>query len=86
MNEETIKLLVGPLTQAFALLGAGICMGFGTIGPGLGEGFAAGKACEAVSRRPEEYANIFRTMLVGQAVTESTAIYALVVALILAFH
>jgi F-type H+-transporting ATPase subunit c len=86
MNEETVKLLVGPITQAFALLGAGICMGFGTLGPGLGEGFAAGKACEAISRRPEEYSNIFRTMLVGQAVTESTAIYALVVALILAFH
>ncbi len=86
MNEETVKLLIGPITQAFALLGAGICMGFGSLGPGLGEGFAAGKACEAISRRPEEYSNIFRTMLVGQAVTESTAIYALVVALILAFH
>ncbi|MCC8107737.1 MAG: ATP synthase F0 subunit C [Planctomycetes bacterium] len=86
MNEETVRQLVGPITQAFALLGAGICMGFGTLGPGLGEGYAAGKACEAISRRPEEYSNIFRTMLVGQAVTESTAIYALVVALILAFH
>ena len=86
MDEETVKLLVRPITQAFALLGAGICMGFGTLGPGLGEGFAAGKACEAISRRPEEYSNIFRTMLVGQAVTESTAIYALVVALILAFR
>ncbi len=86
MNEETVRLLVGSVTQACALLGAGVCMGFGTIGPGLGEGFAAGKACEAISRRPEEYSNIFRTMLVGQAVTESTAIYALVVALILAFH
>ena len=61
-------------------------MGFGTLGPGLGEGFAAGKACEAIARRPEEYSQIFRTMLVGQAVTESTAIYALVVSLILAFH
>jgi F-type H+-transporting ATPase subunit c len=86
MNEETVKLLVGPIIQASALLGAGICMGFGTIGPGVGEGFAAGKACEAIARRPEEYSNIFRTMLIGQAVTESTAIYALVVALILAFH
>ncbi len=86
MSEETVKLLIGPITQAFALLGAGICMGFGTLGPGMGEGYAAGKACEAISHRPEEYANIFRTMLVGQAVTESTAIYALVVSLILAFH
>jgi F-type H+-transporting ATPase subunit c len=86
MNEETAKLLIGPITQAFALLGAGICMGLGSIGPGIGEGFAAGKACEAVGRRPEEYSQIFRTMLVGQAVTESCAIYSLVVALILVFH
>jgi F-type H+-transporting ATPase subunit c len=86
MNEQMIGALTGSITQAFALLAAGICMGFGTLGPGLGEGFAAGKACEAISRRPEEYSNIFRTMLVGQAVTESTAIYALVIALILAFH
>ena len=85
MNEETVKLLVDPIIKAFAFLGAGICMGFGTIGPGLGEGYAAGKACESIGRRPEEYAQIFRTMLVGQAVTESTAIYALVVALILTF-
>ena len=45
-----------------------------------------GQILLAIGRRPEEYAQIFRTMLVGQAVTESTAIYALVVALILAFH
>ncbi|MDR1534583.1 MAG: ATP synthase F0 subunit C [Planctomycetota bacterium] len=77
---------MGPLVQAFALLGAGICMGLGGLGPGLGEGYAAGKACEAVAKRPEEYAQIFRTMLVGQAVTESCAIYALVVSIILVFH
>lgn len=86
MNEETVKLLIGPITQAFALLGAGVCMGLGSIGPGAGEGFAAGKACEAIARRPEEYSQIFRTMLVGQAVTESIAIYSLVIALILVFH
>ncbi|MCL2000964.1 MAG: ATP synthase F0 subunit C [Planctomycetes bacterium] len=86
MSEETIKLLITPAIQAFSLLAAGICMGFGTIGPGIGEGYAAGKACEAIARRPEEYARIFRTMLVGQAVTESCSIYALVVALILVFR
>jgi F-type H+-transporting ATPase subunit c len=71
------------IIRGSALLGAGVCMGLGAIGPGLGEGFAAGKACEAVSRRPEEYSTLFRTMLVGQAVTESTGIYALVIALLL---
>lgn len=71
------------IIRAAALLGAGICMGFGAIGPGVGEGFAAGKACEGISRRPEEYGRLFRTMLIGQAVSESTGIYSLVIALLL---
>lgn len=71
------------IVQGAALLGAGICMGFGAIGPGVGEGFAAGKACEGISRRPEEYSNLFRTMLIGQAVSESTGIYSLVIAFLL---
>ncbi len=71
------------IIKAAALVGAGICMGFGAIGPGIGEGFAAGKACEGISRRPEEYSMLFRTMLIGQAVSESTGIYSLVIALLL---
>lgn len=73
------------LIRASALLGAGIAMGFGAIGPGIGEGFAAGKACEAIGRNPDEAGLLTRTMLVGQAVSESTGIYALVVALLLIF-
>ncbi|HDL90676.1 MAG TPA: ATP synthase F0 subunit C [Thermodesulforhabdus norvegica] len=68
-----------------ALLGAGIAMGIGAIGPGIGEGFAAGKACEGIARNPEEAGLLTRTMLVGQAVSESTGIYSLVVALLLMF-
>ena len=71
------------IMKGAALLGAGLCMGLGAIGPGVGEGYAAGKACEAVSRRPEEYSTLFRTMLVGQAVTESVGIYSLVIAFLL---
>ena len=71
------------IIKGAALLGAGICMGFGAIGPGVGHGFAAGKACEGISRRPEEYSTLFRTMLVGQAVSESTGIYSLVIAFML---
>ena len=73
------------LIRASALLGAGIAMGFGAIGPGIGEGFAAGKACEAIGRNPDEAGLLTRTMLVGQAVSESTGIYALVIALLLIF-
>jgi len=71
--------------RAMAMLGAGIAMGLGAIGPGVGEGYAAGKACEAIGRRPEEAGLLTRTMLVGQAVTESTGIYSLVIALLLLF-
>ncbi len=73
------------IARAAALLGAGICMGIGALGPGVGEGFVAGKACEGIARSPENSGLIMRTMLVGQAVSESTGIYSLVVALLLMF-
>lgn len=76
---------VSPFIKAGALIGAGICMGFGAIGPGIGEGFAAGKACEAIGRTPENAGLLTRTMLIGQAVSESTGIYSLVVALLMLF-
>lgn len=73
------------LIRAAALLGAGLAMGLGAIGPGVGEGYAAGKACEAIGRNPQQAGLLTRTMLVGQAVSESTGIYSLVVALLLIF-
>ncbi|MFO7955942.1 MAG: ATP synthase F0 subunit C [Candidatus Brocadiia bacterium] len=73
------------IIRAAALLGAGLAMGFGAIGPGVGEGYAAGKACEGVAKRPEEAPLLTRTMLIGQAVSESTGIYSLVIALLLIF-
>jgi F-type H+-transporting ATPase subunit c len=73
------------IIEAGAFVGAGICMGFGAIGPGIGEGYAAGKACEAIGRSPENAGLLTRTMLIGQAVSESTGIYSLVVALLMLF-
>jgi F-type H+-transporting ATPase subunit c len=73
------------LVQAAAYLGAGIAMGLGAIGPGIGEGFVGGKACEAIGKKPNEAGLLTRTMLVGQAVSESTGIYSLVIALLLLF-
>ena len=71
------------IITAAKFIGAGICMGFGAIGPGIGEGYAAGKACEGISRRPEHATLLTRTMLIGQAVSESTGIYSLVIAFII---
>ena len=73
------------IIRALALLAAGIAMGFGAIGPGVGEGMVAAKACEAIGRRPDEATLITKTMVIGQAISETTGIYALVVALILIF-
>jgi len=71
--------------KAAAFIGAGLSMGLGAIGPGVGEGMVAAKACEAIGRNPKEAGLLTRTMLVGQAVSESTGIYSLVVALLLLF-
>lgn len=54
------------LIKAAAFLGAGLSMGLGAIGPGVGEGMAAAKACEAIGRNPKEAGLLTRTMLVGQ--------------------
>jgi F-type H+-transporting ATPase subunit c len=69
-----------------AFVGAGLSMGLGAFGPGLGEGYVASKASEGMGRQPSASNDLLRTMLVGQAVAESTGIYALVVALLLLFQ
>jgi len=73
------------LSASMALLGAGICMGFGGIGPGIGNGMAAEGAVRWVARNVEHAGDLMRIMLVGQAVSQSTAIYAMVVSLVLIF-
>ncbi len=67
------------------VLAAAFCMGIGAIGSATSEGLCAMKACEGVARNPEATPLITRTMIVGQAVTESVAIYALVVAALILF-
>ena len=73
------------IATPMALLGAGISMGFGGIGPGVGNGLAAQGATKWVSRNMEASGLLTRTMLVAQAVSQSTAIYAMVVSLVLIF-
>ncbi|NLB42979.1 MAG: ATP synthase F0 subunit C [Clostridiales bacterium] len=72
------------IIKACSALGAGIAMIAG-IGPGIGQGFAAGKGAEAVGRQPEAAGEVTRTMLLGAAVAETTGIYSLIIALILIF-
>lgn len=79
------KIEATGIIRAAGLLAAGICMGLGAMGPGIGEGFAAGQACEGVGRQPDNQSLIMRTMLIGQAVSESTAIYALFISILLIY-
>ncbi|CAK7049388.1 ATP synthase F0 subunit C [Tissierella carlieri] len=81
-------MLQGITSEAFILgcsaIGAGLAMIAG-IGPGIGQGHAAGQAAAAVGRQPEAKGDITSTMLLGQAVAETTGIYGLVIAIILLF-
>jgi len=65
-------------------LGAGLAVIAG-IGPGIGQGYAAGKAAEAVGRQPEAQGKIIMTTLVTAALAETTGLYGLLVALLLIF-
>ena len=66
-------------------IGAGLCMGIGAIGPAIGEGNAVGKALEGMARQPEASGNLRTNMILGCAITESTGIYSLVIALLILF-
>ncbi len=71
--------------KAMCALAAGICMGIGSIGPALGEGNAVGKALEGMARQPETSDTLRINMILGCAVTETTGIYSLLIALLILF-
>ena len=66
-------------------IGAAICMGVGAIGPALGEGNAVSKALEGMARQPEAAGDLRTNMILGCAITETTGIYSLVIALLILF-
>ena len=72
------------LILACSAIGAGLAMIAG-VGPGIGQGIAAGHGAAAVGRNPGARGTILSTMLLGQAVAETTGLYGLVIALILLF-
>ncbi|MBO4903142.1 MAG: ATP synthase F0 subunit C [Lachnospiraceae bacterium] len=65
-------------------IGAGLALIAG-IGPGVGQGIAAGHAASAVGRNPGAKSDVTSTMLLGQAVAETTGLYGLLVAMLLLF-
>lgn len=73
------------LVEVVSIISAAIAVGFGAIGPALAEGRAVAAAMEAIARQPEAAGTLSRTLFVGLAMIETTAIYALVVALLVLF-
>ncbi len=71
------------IVNAGRLLGMGLCMGAGAVGPAIGIAFVGSRVCRATAEAPDALQKIRNTFFVGAAVSESTAIYALVISLLL---
>lgn len=74
-----------PIAGAIAYMSAALCVGIGTIGSCIGEGYAASVACRGVGRYPLAAGALNRTMILGQAIAESPAVFTLVISMILIF-
>ena len=81
MITETVSL-----AKAAAFLGAALVMGIGTIGPALGQGLIGSKACETLGKYPESANKVRLSMLLAMGFVESSAVYALIVAILLIFR
>jgi len=71
--------------EIVSIIGAAVAVSFGALGPALGQGRSVAAALDAIARQPEAGNTISRTLFVGLAMIETTAIYCLVVALLLLF-
>ncbi|MBQ6949870.1 MAG: ATP synthase F0 subunit C [Clostridia bacterium] len=78
-----LELAIG-IILAGCGIGAGLALIAG-IGPGIGEGNAVAKACEAIGRQPESKGAVTSTMIMGCAIAETTGLYGLVVGILLIF-
>ena len=76
---QILSILV--ILEGMGPIGAGIAV-FTGVGSGIGEGMTAAKAVEAVGRQPEASGKITVTMLIGQAVAETTGLYGLIIAIL----
>lgn len=68
-----------------SIVTAGITIAIGAVGPALGEGRAVAQALSSIAQQPDETTSITRTLFVGLAMIESTAIYCFVISMILIF-
>jgi F-type H+-transporting ATPase subunit c len=73
------------LVAMMSVIAAGLTIAIGSVGPALGEGRAVAQALSSIAQQPDEANTITRTLFVGLAMIESTAIYCFVVSMILIF-
>ena len=73
----------GDMIKVAAYIGAAFAMGVGTIGPAIGQGMVGTKACETIGRYPENAGKVRTAMMLAMVLIETSAIYALLVALLL---
>jgi F-type H+-transporting ATPase subunit c len=73
------------IVATISIISAALCIAIGSIGPALGEGRAVAQALSSIAQQPDESGTITRTLFVGLAMIESTAIYCFVVTMILLF-
>ncbi|MFZ4665029.1 MAG: ATP synthase F0 subunit C [Prochlorotrichaceae cyanobacterium] len=73
------------LVAAASVIAAALAVGIGSIGPGIGQGTAAGQAVEGIARQPEAEGKIRGTLLLSLAFMEALTIYGLVISLVLLF-
>lgn len=69
--------------KAITMLGAALCIGIGTIGPGIGSGRTASAACHQIALNPERHASLSRVTMIAQGLIDTSAIYALLISIIL---
>ena len=77
--------LASAIAIAGKAIGAGLCMGIGAVGPGIGEGNAVAHALDGMARQPEATGTLRSTMIMGCAIAETTGLYGLVIGILLIF-
>lgn len=82
--DELWAFIAKALVLGGSALGAGAAM-VGGLGPGVGMGYAVGKACKTVGRYPEMSGKVTKTMFIGAAMSESVGIFGFVVAIVILF-
>jgi F-type H+-transporting ATPase subunit c len=83
--KEEKKIIMNPTIAAASVIAAALAIGLAAIGPGIGQGTAAGEAVSGIARQPEAEGKIRGTLLLSLAFMESLTIYGLVIALVLLF-